>query len=113
VKRTVLRAVRCSLQCCGLRFPPNAWPRWCFVRELHDGIGNPAPGRRAVVIAVGRELVGADGSLLERFLAVALEHQVGGAPDCRSQVSRRQSYRMHDLKKLNPELVDRGRNVWE
>jgi hypothetical protein len=33
------------------------------------------------VIAVGRELVGADGSLLERFLAVALEHQVGGAPD--------------------------------
>src|SRR5258707_8301062 len=75
VKRTVLRAVRCSVQCCGLRFPPNAWPRWCFVRELHDGIGNPAPGRRAVVIAVGRELVGADGSLLERFLAVALEHQ--------------------------------------
>jgi len=36
---------------------------------------------RAVVIAVGRELVGARGALLERLLAVALEDQVGGAPD--------------------------------
>jgi hypothetical protein len=33
------------------------------------------------VIAVGRELFGARAAHLERFLAVALEHQVGGAPD--------------------------------
>jgi len=26
----------------------------CCVRELQDGIGNPAPGHRAVMIAVGR-----------------------------------------------------------
>ena len=34
------------------------WPGRRCVRELPDGVGNPAPGRRAVVIAVGRELVG-------------------------------------------------------
>src|SRR6202043_1135885 len=51
------------------------------VGELLDGGGNPAPRRRAIVIAVGRELVGARAALLERFLAVALEHQIGGAPD--------------------------------
>ena len=51
------------------------------VGELHYGIGNPAPRRRAIAIAVGRELVGARDALLERFLAVALEHQIGGAPD--------------------------------
>jgi hypothetical protein len=33
------------------------------------------------MIAVGRELVGARGALFERFVAVALQHQGGGAPD--------------------------------
>jgi hypothetical protein len=53
----------------------------CIVREVRDGGSNPAPGHGAVVIAVRREFVGAGAALLERFLAVALEHQVGGAPD--------------------------------
>src|ERR1700739_2055604 len=51
------------------------------VGELHYGIGNPAPRRRTIVIAVGSEHVGARAALLESFLAVALEHQIGGAPD--------------------------------
>jgi hypothetical protein len=33
------------------------------------------------MIAVGRDLVGARGALLERLLAVALENKVRGAPD--------------------------------
>src|ERR1700757_3871119 len=51
------------------------------VGELFDGNGDPAPGVRPVVIAAGRELVGARDALFERFLAVALQHQGGGAPD--------------------------------
>ena len=53
-------------------------PGRCVVRELHDSVGNPAPGRRAVVIAVDLELVGARGALFEGLLAVAAEHQVRG-----------------------------------
>ena len=49
--------------------------------ELHYGSGNPAPRRRAIVIAVGGKLVSARAALVECFLAVALEHQIGGAPD--------------------------------
>jgi len=44
------------------------------VDELLNGGGDPAPGISAVVIAIGRELVGASGALLEGFLAVALQH---------------------------------------
>jgi hypothetical protein len=33
------------------------------------------------VIAVGHKLVGTPGALLERLLALAFEHQVGGTPD--------------------------------
>ena len=51
------------------------------VRELNDRRGDPAPGIRAVVIAVSRELVGPRGALFERFVAVALQHQAGGTPD--------------------------------
>jgi len=51
------------------------------VSELLDGGGNSAPRRRAIVIAVGGKLVSARAALVERFLAVALEHQIGGAPD--------------------------------
>ena len=49
------------------------------VGELHDGVGDGvrAPG----VIVSGRELVSARAAFLERFLAVALQHQVGSAPD--------------------------------
>ena len=56
-------------------------PGRCCVRELPDGVGNPAPSHRAVVIAGGRKLVGTRGALFERLLAVAFEHQVGGTPD--------------------------------
>jgi hypothetical protein len=52
----------------------------CVVGELPDGIGDPAPGHRAV-IAFGRELACTRGALLERVLTVTLEHQGGGAPD--------------------------------
>ena len=51
------------------------------VSELLDGGANPAPRRRAIVIAVGRELFGAPAARLDRVLAVALEHQIGDAPD--------------------------------
>ena len=56
-------------------------PGWCCVRERPYGIGNPAPGHRAVVIAVGRKLVDTRGALLKRLLAIAFEHQVGGSPN--------------------------------
>src|SRR5262245_60996604 len=54
---------------------------WRGVGELLDGSDDPAPGVRAGVIAVGRELVGARDALFERFVAIALQHQGGGAPD--------------------------------
>src|SRR5438874_2174439 len=57
------------------------WPGRCCVRELPDGVGNPAPGSRPIVILVDRELVGTLGALLERLFTIAFEHQVGGAPD--------------------------------
>ena len=53
--------------------------------KLADGIGDPAPDGRAVVIILGGELVGACGALIKRLLSVALEHQVSRAPrsgDC-------------------------------
>lgn len=52
-----------------------------FVCELDDRIPDPAPDRYAVVIVGGCQLVGARFAFLERLLAIALEHQVGGAPD--------------------------------
>jgi hypothetical protein len=53
----------------------------CVVGELADRNGDPAPSSGAVVVAGGGELVGAGATFFERFVAVALEHQVGGAPD--------------------------------
>jgi hypothetical protein len=51
------------------------------VGELPDCGGDPAPDRRAIVVAGGGEFVGARRAFLERFVAVTLEHEVGGAPD--------------------------------
>jgi hypothetical protein len=62
---------------------------WCSVGELPYGIGNPAPGHRAVVIAVGRKLVNTRGALLKRLLAIAFEHQVGGSPNIDLSITRR------------------------
>ena len=53
----------------------------CSVGELGNGGGDPAPGVGAVVIAIGGEVVGTRRTLLKRFVAVALQHQGGGAPD--------------------------------
>jgi hypothetical protein len=50
------------------------------VGELADCVDDPAPHGGAVVILLGGKLGGAR-AFLERFLAVALEHHAGGAPD--------------------------------
>jgi len=49
--------------------------------ELADCVDDPAPHGGAVVILLGEKLIGARSAFLERFLAVALEHQAGCAPD--------------------------------
>jgi len=43
------------------------WAWRSVVGELADGGGDPAPGRGAIVIAGGCELVGAGGAFVERF----------------------------------------------
>ena len=53
----------------------------CCAYELRDGIGDPAPDRCAVVIAVGGKFVGACGAFHVGVLAVALEHEGRCAPD--------------------------------
>jgi len=53
----------------------------CVIGNLPDRGGDSAPSRRAMVIVSRSELVGADGTFLERLLAVALHHEVGGMPD--------------------------------
>ena len=53
----------------------------CGVGELLNGSCNPAPGIGTVVIAVCRQLVDTGAALLERFVAVAFQHQGGGTPD--------------------------------
>ena len=53
----------------------------CGVGELLDGSCDPAPGIGTVVITVSRELVDTRAALLERFVAVAPQHQSGGTPD--------------------------------
>ena len=51
------------------------------VRELAYGVGDAAPYCRAVVVLLSEKLIGARGAFLERFLAIALEHQGRGPPD--------------------------------
>jgi hypothetical protein len=57
------------------------WTGRRLVGELADGGGDPAPDDRAIVIILSGELPGTGGAFLERLVAVALEHQVGRAPD--------------------------------
>ena len=45
------------------------------------GVDDPAPHRGAVMVLLGEQLIGVRGAFLECFLAVALEHQAGCAPD--------------------------------
>jgi hypothetical protein len=63
------------------------------VRELANGINDPAPHRGAIVVLLGEKLIGARDAFLERFLAVALEHQGRGPPDV--------DFRYHDPR-LSP-----------
>jgi hypothetical protein len=51
------------------------------ILQLADGVGDPTPHRDAVVIVLGGKLIGARGAFVVRFLAVPLDHQIGGAPD--------------------------------
>jgi hypothetical protein len=48
------------------------WPGRCLVGELADGVGDPAPDGRAVVIVLSGELVGARAAFVQRFVAVPL-----------------------------------------
>ena len=57
------------------------WPLWRGVGELNDRSVYPAPGIGAVVIAVCCQLVNASAALVERFIAIAFQHQGGGTPD--------------------------------
>jgi hypothetical protein len=63
------------------------------VRELADGVGDPAPHVRAVVIVLRGELVGARRAFLKGLVAVPLEHEVGGAPDVDLGYHREQAAR--------------------
>ena len=49
--------------------------------ELANGVGDPAPHGLAAVIVLRGELVAARSAFLKGLVAVALEHEVGGAPD--------------------------------
>jgi hypothetical protein len=51
-----------------------------LVGELADGAGDPAP-HGTIVIVLGGELVGALDALVERLIAVALEHQLRRTPN--------------------------------
>jgi hypothetical protein len=51
------------------------------VGELDDSGDDPTPGISAIVISGGCELVDATVALLDRFVAVALQHQGGRTPD--------------------------------
>lgn len=52
-----------------------------LVRELANGVGDPAPHGLAAVIVLRGEFVAARSAFLKGLVAVALEHEVGGAPD--------------------------------
>src|SRR5215472_11059043 len=67
---------------CGLRFQVvSGAGQTASSGELADCVDDPAPHGGAVVILLGEKLIGARSAFLERFLAVALEHQAGCAPD--------------------------------
>ena len=71
-------------------------PGWRPGCKLADGIRDPAPYGLAFVIVLRGELVGARGAFLSGFVAIPLEHEVGGTPDIdlgyhRKQVARLRS----------------------
>ena len=52
-----------------------------LVGELDDGVHDPAPCGRAVVVAGGHELVSSSGAFLERLVAIAPEYQLRRPPN--------------------------------
>src|SRR5437764_15495213 len=76
-----------------------------FVCELGGRIPDPAPDRYAVVIVGGCQLIGARFAFLERLLAIALEHQVGGAPDIDLGSSRGKNCTLAVYKSLTPQIA--------
>ena len=53
----------------------------CVVRELDDCSGDPAPDRRAFMVAGGVEFAGAGGAFGLGLVAVALQHELRRSPD--------------------------------
>lgn len=51
------------------------------VGQLNDGIRDPTPCRRAVLIIGGSELVGAHHAFRKRVVAIAIEHELCRSPD--------------------------------
>ena len=60
----------------------------CLVRELDDRSGDPAPDRRAFMVAAGGEFIAARGAFGLGSVAVALEHELRRAPNVHLRVSR-------------------------
>jgi hypothetical protein len=58
--------------------------------ELGDGGSDPAPHGRPIIVASGYEFVSSGGAFLERFVAIALEHQLRRPPNV--------DFRDHPLK---------------
>ena len=56
-------------------------PRRGLVRELGHGGDDPAPSRRPIIIASGREFICALRTFVERLFAVALEHELRRPPN--------------------------------
>ena len=69
-------------------------PGWCLVGELTYRICDPAPHGLAFVIVLRGELIGARGAFLKGLVAVALEHEGGGAPDVDLGYHRKQAARL-------------------
>ena len=61
-----------------------------LVRELGHGRHDPAPGCRPIIIACERKFVSARSALLKCIIAIALEHELYGAPnvDLRYQIAK-------------------------
>jgi hypothetical protein len=51
------------------------------VGELSDGFHDPVPDRRSVIVASECEFGSSSSALLERLLAVALDHKLRRPPD--------------------------------
>ena len=65
---------------------------WRSVRELADGVGNPAPHRGAVVIVLRSELIRTCAAFLKRLVTVALSMSCAARQMSISGITRRALY---------------------